>query len=183
MVAALVFVSGSAHGQASLTFSGGNGSPFSLTLNQPIEFLITTSLPAANGPYFVFQNVGNLGSLGAVSGTITFTINGGPSQTINSMQSGIAGGAIGPNDVFIFGTATSANAGDAVRLLAGTLTTTGNVAAAPPSNGIYNAIVTDNDGTQHSGFGVAVPEPQSGVLLLVGGLSLLFLARTAQRSR
>ena len=176
LIAALVLVAGSARGQANLSFSGGNGSPFSLTLNQPVDFTITTTFGNGSGPFFIFQNVGNLfNQLGSsVSGNITFSINGGANQPITDIDSGTSGGDVGPNDMYIYGALTGANAGDVIHLNAGTITTTGNVAAAPPPNGFYNAFITDENANRVSNI---VPEPQSAALLLAGGLGFLFLMR------
>jgi hypothetical protein len=184
VAATFVLLSGSARGQANLTFSGGNGSPLSLTLNQPVVYTITTGFSV--GPFFIFQNVGNPfnGAGGTVLGTISFTINGGASQVIYTINSGVNVGVVTANDLYIFGSEPGANAGDIIFLSAGTLTTTGNVAAPPPANGSYTTFITDGSGNLVSTNGIAVPEPQSAALLVTaGGLGFLFLMRQPRRSR
>jgi hypothetical protein len=185
IAAAFVLVSGSARGQANLTFSGGNGSPLSLTLNQPVVYTITTGFSV--GPFFIFQNVGNPfhgAGDGGLHGNISFTINGGASQEIDIMNSGVNVGVVTANDLYIFGSEPGANVGDVIFLSAGTLATFGNVAAPPPSNGSYTTFITDGSGNLVSTNGVAVPEPQSAALLVTaGGLGFLFLMRRPRRSR
>ncbi len=151
-------------------------------LTQTVTYVITSSTPALSGPYFVFQNVGNIfaGGFASGSGTITYSINSGPNQALTALGNNLTPSV---NDLTIVGTQTGATVNNIVRLNAGTFTTSGNVAAAPPSNGSFNTFIIDNNGMQHSGFGVAVPEPKSAMLLLSGGLGLLFLMRSARRSR
>ena len=184
VAAAFVLVSGSARGQANLTFSGGNGSPLSLTLNQPVVYTITTGFSV--GPFFIFQNVGNpFNGMGGDSprGTISFTINGGASQEIYTMNSGVNVGVVTADDLVIFGNEPGANAGDVILLSAGTLTTSGNIQAPPPPNGSYTTFIADGSGNLVSTNGIAVPEPQSAALLVAGGLGFLFLMRRPRRSR
>ncbi len=180
---ASVLVSGSARGQANLTFSGGNGSPLSLTLSQPVVYTITTGFNV--GPFFIFQNVGDpfhhLGS--TVVGNIRFTINGGASQVLYTMNSGENVGVVTANDLYIYGDEPGANAGDAILLSAGTLTTLANVAAPPPANRSYTTFITDGSGNLVSTNGIAIPEPRSAALLVAGGVGFLFLVRRPRRSR
>jgi hypothetical protein len=103
VAATFVLVSGSARGQANLTFSGGNGSPLSLTLSQPVVYTITTGFSV--GPFFIFQNVGDLfHHMGpAVVGNIGFTINGGANYHMDTISSGQNVGVVTANDVYIYG--------------------------------------------------------------------------------
>ncbi|MDQ6765607.1 MAG: PEP-CTERM sorting domain-containing protein [Verrucomicrobiota bacterium] len=185
-VAAIVLVSGSAYGQANLTFAGGSGSPFSLTLNQPVVFTITSALANGNGPAFVFKNVGSNpfgNNITPMTGTITFSINNGAAQTVNMGNSGFAIGTITANDLYIFGALPGASVGNVIRLNSGTLTTTGNVPGLRPANGSYTTVITDGSGVLSSTNGVAVvPEPQSVALLVAGGLGLLVAVRRARRT-
>jgi hypothetical protein len=178
LAAVLVLLCGSARAAAILNFSGGNGTPLTLTLSQPVAYTITSSTPTLNGPWFVFQNVGNVfgGGFDSGSSTITYSINGGSAQSLTSLANNLTPN---PTDLTILGTQTGATAGDIVRLNAGTFTTNGNVAVAPPTNGSYDTFVIDNNGTQHSGLGVTVPEPQSAALLAMG---LLFRRRRGRKS-
>jgi hypothetical protein len=180
---AFVLVSGSARGQANLTFSGGNGSPLSLTLNEPVVYTVTTGFSV--GPFFIFQSVGDLfhGWGGDVGGTIGFTINGGASYVIYTINSGVTAGVVRPNDLIIFGNEPGAKTGDVVLLSAGTLTTTFNVAAPPPVSGSYTTFIADGSGNLVSTNGIAIPEPRSAALLVAAGLGFLFLVRRPRLSR
>ncbi|MDQ2945702.1 MAG: hypothetical protein M3Y27_07140 [Acidobacteriota bacterium] len=84
VLTALLGSTGRARAQADLTFSGGNNTPFVLTLNAPVRYAITAN--GANGisPFFIFQGVGDVfgGLFPGVSGSITFSINGGSAQSI-----------------------------------------------------------------------------------------------------
>lgn len=183
---ALVFflVSGHAHGQANLTFSGGNGSPLSITLLQPVVFTINIAGPQT-GPIFVFQGAGNpfAGASFAATGNISYSVNGAGNQALTGFGSGITTGNISPNDIFANGALGSLNLGDTIRLNAGTLTTSSNVAAAPPASGSFTTFVANNSGVRISTFGAPVPEPRSSVLLLIGGLGLLVMIQRVRRTR
>ena len=83
---------------------------------------------------FVFQDIGNVfGNTPTVSGSITFTINGGTAQTFTRFFSGVANGSIASGDVVLAGAQPGVAVGNTVVLAAGTLTTTGNFAGAPPA--------------------------------------------------
>ncbi len=182
LVAVLVLLCGSARAGVIVSFSGGNGTPITLTLPQPVDYAITSSTPTLSGPYFVFQNVGNIFAGGfdnAGSSTITYSVNGGPAQSLTSLANNQAPN---PIDLTILGTQTGATVGNIVRLNAGTFTSSVNVAAAPPMNGSYDTFVVDNNGAQHSGLGVSVPEPQSAVILASGAMGLMFGRRRGPKS-
>lgn len=120
---AMLAFAGSARGQASLSFSGGNNTPLALNLNAPVQCTINAAL-TSNAPFFVFKNVGNpLGSQQSASGSIAYTINGGSNQSIANENSGAAVGSIGANDLFIFGQFNALPIGTTVTLKNGMLTT------------------------------------------------------------
>ncbi len=172
---ALLASARTAGAQANLTFSGGNGAPFVLTLNSPVTYSITaTSNQMA--PFFDFQGVGNFfGSNNAQlsnTGTITFSINGGPPKFFSGIASGSAFGVVTANDIYMYGTFSGATVGDIVTLSAGTLMTAGSFASAPPQSGSFPTFIFQGDGTRISTNGVAVPEPATWATLL-GGLGLL----------
>jgi hypothetical protein len=168
--------------QANLSFSGGNNTPFVLTLNGPVMYVINAAL-TSNAPFFVFKNVGNpLGGQRGVTGSIQFSINFGPNQTITTANSGAAVGTIGSNDLFFFGPFSALAIGDVVTLKAGTITTTSNVPGAPPAGGSFTTYLTDGNGVQISTTGVPVPEPTTWALLGLGGMMLLGSSRRPGRA-
>jgi hypothetical protein len=172
-VGALLASAGEARAQASLSFSGGNNTPFVLTLNGPVSYVINAAL-SGNAPFFVFKNVGNpLGStqIGA-TGSISYSVNGGASHSITTENSGTPVGSITANDLFFFGVSSALALGDVVTLTLGTITTASNVAAAPPAGGNFTTYITDSNGAQVSTNGVPVPEPGVLALLATAGAVL-----------
>ncbi len=164
---ALVVYIPAVQAQANLTFSGGNGAPLSITLLEPVTYTInstactTTGLPAATGPSFVFDEAGNpfLNSFPSVTGNITFSINGGAAQPITTANSGRAtSNDRTPNDIYVFGNTQSLSINSTVVLFAGTITTTANIAAAPPASGSFTTFITNNFGTRCSTVSMA-PAP------------------------
>lgn len=158
-----------AQAQANLTFSGGSGSPLTMTLTAPLNYTITSA--ASNAPLFVFQGVGNpfLTVGWSVTGTVTFSINGGVARTVTFINSGAARGNVAANDVYIAGSLPGVAVGDTVLLSAGALTTTSNIAAAAPANGAYSSFVASSTtALKISTFGSSAPEPGTLVLLALG---------------
>jgi hypothetical protein len=171
-IATLTVLPQKAGAQANLTFSGGSGTPLTMTIAAPITYTITTTSPVA--PIFVFQGVGNpfLDILPSVTATMTFSINGGAAQTINGINSGVTGGSVATNDVWIFGSVPGVTTGDTVSLTAGAITTTTNIAAAAPANGAFDTFLVDLlNGNKISTLGSsssAAPEPGTLALLALG---------------
>ncbi len=170
---ALLASANQARAQANLSFSGGNNTPFVLTLNGPVSYTINAAL-GGNAPFFVFKNVGNpLGSTQrGATGSISYSVNGGASHLITNENSGTPAGSITANDLFFFGVSSTLVIGDVVTLTAGTATTTTNTAAPPPTGGSFTTYITDSNGTQVSTNGIAVPEPSVLALLAAAGATL-----------
>lgn len=170
-IATLTVLPQKAGAQANLTFSGGSGTPLTMTIAAPITYTITTTSPVA--PIFAFQGVGNpfLDTLPSVTATMTFSINGGAAQTINGINSGYTGGSLATNDVYIFGSFPGVTTGDTVFLTAGTITTITNIAAAAPANGAFDTVIVRGNGDKISTLGSsssAAPEPGTLALLALG---------------
>jgi len=158
------------HAAVSVIWSGGNGSPLSCTFIQPVDFTLSGSI---SGSYFnfVMQGVGNetSGSVSGVTGSLTYSVDGGSNQSLASIRSGFSLNDMGPNDLFFWGYAP-VSTGDTVVLNAGTLITTNSIAAAPPTNGPVNMILTDGTGSL---VGTQVPEVSTTLLCGLGALGLL----------
>jgi hypothetical protein len=152
-------------GQANLTFSGGNNAPLSISLQQPVIYTITDSDCSAGGPIFVFDEAGNPFSGGGptVMGTIVYSINAGTAQPVLVANSGVAASDVTPNDIFFYGNFSGVSNGSTVTLRAGTITTNGNVAAAPPANGSFATFLTSDTGVRCSNFGVPLAPSAASV--------------------
>jgi hypothetical protein len=145
-------------GQANLTFSGGNGTPLTVTLQQAVSYTITnTQCDSNTGPIFTIDEAGNpLNGTRSAVGTITFSINGGAAQPITVVRSGTNFGNFTTNDLWVYGNLPNLANGSTVVLSAGTITTTSNVAAAPPANGNFTTFINGGTGVLCSTNGVAV---------------------------
>lgn len=173
---ALVVYIPAAQAQANLTFSGGNGAPLSITLLNPVTYTInntactTILLPATTGPLFVFDEAGNPFSNTfqsvTTTSTIRFSINGGASQPITTTNSGRPGNDRTTNDIYAFGNTQSLSINSTIVLSPGTITTTANIAAAPPANGSFPTFITNNFGTRCSTISAA---PPTAATVSVGG--------------
>ncbi len=154
-----------AFGQADLTFSGGSGTPLTTTLTRSVSFTVTNANCAGgNGPFFDFDEVGNtFPSTQNVSGTIVYSVNGGAAQALTFQESNFAGGDVSANDHSLYGTLAGVGNGTTVVLSLGSVTTGGNVAAAPPADGSYVTFLTDGSGFRCSTNGVAIDPSSANV--------------------
>ena len=184
--AVLALATPRAHAQASLTFSGGNGTPLTLNLASSVSYTVTATVDTNLAPYFLFKNIPNvpLGYGASGSSTITFRINGGTSQSINTFFSGVStSGEVGRNDILLLGQLPGVTVGDIVTLASGTLTTNIN-AETRPANGSYETyLVRGNDFTRISANGVAVAAPEAGSASLILGGSVAFLSMVVLRKQ
>ena len=181
VVLPILGLAGHADGAVTLGFSGGGGAPLTITLLSPIAYIATQGVVGSFGPSFVFEDVGNIipGPFRNFTGTITYTINGGPSLLLNLGRSGLDSPTITTNDIYIFGDLPGLAVGDTVVLNAGTLTTTSNESAVAPVTTSFGTFLLDAGGQAVSGQGQTVPEPASAVLLGLGAAGLLRRRRTA----
>jgi hypothetical protein len=185
-------LSTSAHAVASMSFSGGVNSPVVFTLNQSVQYTITTT-PTEPAPGFAFQGVADLfsASFADVSGTMTYSVNSGSPLTlnrVNSVSSGSAGGDLSASDLYFFGPNTQdpvgwLQAGDVVTLWSGQLTTTQDFTLTLPLNGEFSTFMFEDRGVTISTDGVsvsAIPEPETYALMLAG---LAMVGVAAKRRR
>jgi len=164
-----------------LTFSGGNGTPLTITLAQPVTFTITTAAGESQAPDFVIQDAGNLvqgiGTGVTVSGSMDFTINNGTPQAINNIFGGVSHADLHSVDDYLWGALPGVSVGDVVTLNAGSLTTGISIIVAPPADGTYSMILTNTFAQQISSNGKAAPEPSTWALFSLGLLSAGLVAR------
>ncbi len=163
---ALVIYIPAVQAQANLTFSGGNNTPLTITLLNPVTYTInntactTTGLPATTGPAFLFDEAGNpfFNTFRNVTSTSTirYSINMGTPQLITTANSGRA--AVNDrteNDIYVFGNTQSLPINSTVVLSPGTITITGNFSGALPANGSFSTFITNNFGTRCSTVSMA----------------------------
>ncbi len=169
--ASTILAANHAHAQANLLFSGGNGS-LTLTLTAPVEYRVTRDPEGELSPGFVFIGTGDFtnGAGAGLMGNITFTVDGGPVQTITTLESGVSSDSdLQPTDSYIFGDLPGVGVGEIVLLTAGTLTTTGNYTGTVPASGTYETTLVDDFGNFIADARV-VPEPSTWALLGLGAV-------------
>lgn len=179
-----------AHAQASLSFSGGNGSPLSITLLAPITYTVTTAGGVRN---FVFKGLSadlDRFSFTSLSGTMAYRINNGAALSFTNINDGASSpdGALAIADAYVFGqNTTQAQVGDTVTLLSGTLTTSGILNTPAPVSGSYATYVGASGSasrlTNNGTLAAAVPEPGSAALALpiLAGMGIVVTARARRR--
>jgi len=156
-------------GNVQVNFSGGSGTPLTITLPQAVTFTVTTA-PGVDATICGFLNCGNiLGGVGNASGSLTYTRNGGSAIAIDGLGTPTIGVFTGDDLALFNKSLPTAALNDVFVLSAGSITTSFNVTNAAPPSGLYAAIVADNQGTT-LGTGTAVPEPASLALLAVAGV-------------
>ena len=162
----------SSHAAVSMIWSGGNDTPLSCTISEPVLFTISGN-PGNPMLQFVIQGVGNLYISGGqpTTGDLTYSVNGGTNLTFTGFGEGISNGALNATDAFLMHFPyVSYSQGDTVVLNPGTLTMATNVHGAPPANGLFNMILIDGG---YQLVGTQVPEVSSTLLCGLGALGLL----------
>lgn len=172
-----------------LNFSGGGGTPLTISWTTPITYTITaTPNTGTVQPYFVFNEVsplstGNPSSLEqavSATGAPSYSGNGDATFTINSISWGEAShNSINSlNDVkFRRSESSGTNSldiGDVFSLTAGSLTTVGNYTGTLPTAGNYSTFIMDASYTFLGNGMSAIPEPST--YAAIAGAAMLGLA-------
>ncbi|MGC4017719.1 MAG: PEP-CTERM sorting domain-containing protein [Luteolibacter sp.] len=163
----------SAAGAVSVSFSGGEDLPLSVTLDGPVTYVADQ---ASSYVIFVLEDVATEPTTfsGAVSGTLTYSVNGGSSMTVSLINIGTGFGSVGISDLYFYASiplGTALAPGDEITLTSGTLVSSQNYNGAIPVSGSYETFIAGGS-LEH--IGSAVPEPSS---LLLGGLGSFALLR------
>lgn len=178
-----------AHAQANLTFTGGSGTPLTVTLATPITYTVTQALN--DRLIFAFDAVGG-GNFGfsSVTGTLSYRINNGAINTIGFLGNGSTLGDITADYLLLYNESTSTilSVNDTVTLTSGTIATNGNIAAARPANVTFTTfLVRSSGGGRVSTNGVAtinaVPEPGEWATMGMAGAGLCGLMVRARRQK
>jgi hypothetical protein len=172
IVAAFAFASSAYAGMVQVDFSGGSGTPLTITLPQPVSYTVV-NFPTVGNATFVFQGTGNMfsGSIGA-SGSLSFTQNAGALIPIDGAQQFNQADTTLNDLAFYNQTFFGLNHSDVILLSAGSVTTTSNIAAPAPPSGLYSTFLTDG-ASREMGEGTAVPEPTTLMLFALAAPILL----------
>jgi len=167
----------SAEAAVTLDTSGGSGAPVTVTLLSPITFTITVQ-QGVSAPIFVFDGFGaDFG--GSVTGSITYSVNGGPAKAINYMGYGYANNDMTEDDMYLYGDFVALNLGDTVVLSAGSLTTSDIMESSVPTDTSSSVFIAQDFGLRISDTAAVVPEPSSALLLGLGGAGFFLRRRRA----
>jgi hypothetical protein len=183
VIATIITFAASRTSAIPITFSGGSGTPFSMTLAQPVTYVITTTSTSAF--HFAFQNTDNMLTGGEfIFGTVTVSINGAQVQSFNPGVIGMGGppgGQVNIGDMVLTPPRVifSVVPGDVITLSAGTLTTEENIPYEAPANGSYNTFLANDGGRFISSAGISgFPTPESlSTLWLALSLLAMLVAR------
>lgn len=180
----------SAEANVMVTFSGGNGTPLTVSTNEDIVF---TNVPIGleNYAFVVLGAAGGSGTLGFATHTGTMGWNGTGDDSGNGPMGALGLGDLSIADDFVAYWETGGIAGNApvststMTLNAGFRTTTSSVNTnfiqGEGSYVVRMLEVTNN--TFIGDPGVAVPEPQTVVLIALGIPFVVLLARGIRRRR
>lgn len=161
-----------AEAQANVTFSGGNGTPLTITLQRSVLYTINNAACEGSNirPRFILDEASNAfdSSFPSATGTINYTVlSTGNSQGFDVVNSGINFGAITANDIYFYNQGViNIPAGSRIRLNAGTLTTINNFAGAPPANGSFTTFIAGTNAIRCSADGI--PEATSASVSISG---------------
>ena len=154
------------------SFSGGDGTPLTITVPQDIAFTATS--PGVKNPVFRIKGTGVPGDDKNVSpnlsGTAAFTIEGdirsiSELATISNNYDPTSIFYPFMGDIYFFSYSAPPSNEDSVVLLAGTIITEENFAPEAPADGAYDIYLVDNFSQPISPAGVAIPEPSTFALL------------------
>lgn len=150
-----------------IQFSGGNGTPLTVTFPSPVLFTANEAVPSL---YFGIDGVDAGGSYidSGLSGDLTVSYNGGSAVQIDGSQGNYSGGPLAPDNLFFWAgslTSPGAAAGDTFLLSAGSFTTSSNVAGVLTS-GLYDIYITSGDAFPYDITVSSVPEPSTYALCL-----------------
>lgn len=174
----------------SVAFSGGGGTPLSISITTPITWTVTDAADFNSGIVFgIGIDLGQVPATIAYGGATTgggspaswssdrpgWTVNNYISSTLfsNNITAGGLPGALIWYSPQASGAVPVVN-GDTVTFAGGVLQTNQNINETFTDGAYETYLIAGTDGTLISSAGVAVPEPSSALLL---GLSGLFLIR------
>ena len=169
----------SAQGGTALDISGGDGSVLGIRLPAPVRYTVTHgSIITGKGPVFIFNGVASgAAASGALSGDMTFSVNGAGSYPITSFSTGTVNEDATADDLLIYGNLPTLNPGDVIMLNPGTLTSATGVTSTF-SGGTTETFLADGSAMRISSPDT-VPEPTVPLLLGLGAASLVLLRRRA----
>ena len=181
-------VDASNHAQAQgFFYSGGNGTPLTVTLESDLQFPVTQTI-TDNGGAIIFYDNTAFSTSQAFQQSISAVVSG---LVLTDSRTGIIPAMTGRsydgcastyNNIFFYGYFTATRTcdiqvGDVLTLSAGSATTLGAFDSPTPTPS-DSFVVENNYGTQiGAGTFAPVPEPSTMALAALGGASLLLFRR------